>query len=78
MTYDPKALKPSKEVTKEQEEVNEYISIIDRQGLKMLASALKDLNEILTDKQGNNETDLNNVKEVLIKIKEVANNGQDN
>jgi len=44
----------------------------------MLASALKDLNEILTDKQGNNETDLNNVKEVLIKIKEVANNGQDN
>ena len=78
MTYDPKALKPSKEVTKEQEEVNEYISIIDKQGLKMLASALKDLNEILTDKQGNNETDLNNVKEVLIKIKEVANNGQDN
>ena len=78
VTYDSKALKPSKEVTKEQEEVNEYISIIDRQGLKMLASALKDLNEILTDKQGNNETDLNNVKEVLIKIKEVANNGQDN
>lgn len=78
VTYDPKALKPSKEETKEQEEVNEYISIIDRQGLKMLASALKDLNEILTDKQGNNETDLNNVKEVLIKIKEVANNGQDN
>ena len=71
-------MKPSKEVTKEQEEVNEYISIIDRQGLKMLASALKDLNEILTYKQGNNETDLNNVKEVLIKIKEVANNEQDN
>ena len=77
VTYDKKTLKPSKEVTKEQEEVNEYISIIDRQGLKMLASALKDLNEILTDKQGNNEVDLNNVKEVLIKIKEVANNGQD-
>lgn len=75
--YNPKALKPSKEVTKEIEEVNEYISIIDRQGLKMLTSALKDLNEILTDKQGNNETDLNNAKEVLIKIKEVANNGQD-
>ena len=44
----------------------------------MLTSALKDLNDILTDKQDNNETDLNNVKEVLIKIKEVANNGQDN
>lgn len=76
--YNSKALKPSKEVTKEQEEANEYISIIDRQGLKMLASALKDLNEILTDKQGNDETDFNNAKEVLIKIKEVANNGQDN
>ena len=47
VTYDPKALKPSKEVTKETEKVNEYISIIDRQGLKMLTSALKDLNEIL-------------------------------
>ena len=49
------------------------MDIIDRQGLKMLTSALKDLNEILTDKQRNNETDLNNAKEVLIKIKEVAN-----
>lgn len=78
VTYDPKAIKPSKEVTKEKEEINEYISIIDRQGLKMLTSALKDLNDILTDKQDNNETDLNNVKEVLIKIKEVANDGQDN
>ena len=44
----------------------------------MLTSALKDLNEILTNKQGNNETDLNNVKEVLVKIKEVANNEQNN
>ena len=78
VTYDPKALKPSKEVTKETEEVKEYISIIDRQGLKMLTSALKDLNEILTDKQSNNETDLNNAKEVLVKIKEVASNAQDN
>ena len=44
----------------------------------MLTSALKDLNEILTNKQGNNEADLNNVKEVLVKIKEVANNEQNN
>ena len=43
----------------------------------MLSSALRDLNEILTDKQGSNETELENAKEVLIKIKEVANNGQD-
>ena len=44
----------------------------------MLTSALKDLNEILTNKQGNKEADLNNVKEVLVKIKEVANNEQNN
>ena len=55
--------------------IKSYVDIIDRQGLKMLTSALKDLNEILTDKQSNNETDLNNAKEVLIKIKEVANDG---
>ena len=78
VTYDDKALKPSKEVITENEEVREYFSIIDRQGLKMLSSALRDLNEILTDKQGSNETELENAKEVLIKIKEVANNGKDN
>ena len=77
VTYDNKALKPSKEVITENEEVKEYFSIVDRQGLKMLSSALRDLNEILTDKQGSNETELENAKEVLIKIKEVANNGQD-
>lgn len=33
--------------------------IIDRQGLKMLASALKDLNEILTDKKENNFSNIN-------------------
>ena len=38
----------------------------------MLASALKDLNEILTDKQEDNKVDLNNAKEILVKIKEVA------
>ena len=38
-------LKPSEEITEETEEIKDYISIIDRQGLKMLASALKDFNE---------------------------------
>lgn len=76
--YDYNCNKPSKETINEEEEIKSYVDIIDRQGLKMLTSALKDLNEILTDKQSNNETDLNNAKEVLIKIKEVANNGQDN
>ena len=71
MTYDPKALKPSKEVTKEQEEVNEYISIIDRQGLKMLASALKDLNEILANKK---ENDTNNINQNIQNIAYLINN----
>lgn len=74
VTYDKKALKPSKEVTKEQEEVSEYISIIDRQGLKMLSSALKDLNDILSENQKeNNKENLNKVEQLLIKIKEEAN-----
>lgn len=50
------------------------IGLIDKKGLKQLTSALKDLNEILVDKNENNITDLNNAKEMLIKIKEVANN----
>lgn len=74
VTYDSKALKPSKEVTKEQEEVNEYISIIDRQGLKMLSSALKDLNDILFENpKENNKENLNKVEQLLSKIKEEAN-----
>lgn len=76
--YDYKVGKPQEEKTTENEEIETLNGIVDRQGLKTLASALKDLNEILTDKQGNNEADLNNAKEVLIRIKEVANNGQDN
>ena len=71
VTYDSKALKPSKEVTKEQEEVNEYISIIDRQGLKMLASALKDLNEILANKK---ENDTNNINQNIQNIAYLINN----
>lgn len=76
--YDSKALKPSEETIEEIEEIKDYISIIDRQGLKMLASALKDLNEILIDKQESNNKDLNNAKEILVKIKEVANNDRNN
>lgn len=75
--YDYKVGKPQEETTTENEEIETMDGIVDRQGLKILASALKDLNEILTDKQENNETDLNNAKEILVKIKEVANNEQD-
>lgn len=73
VTYDHKALKPAKEVTEEQEKINEYISIIDRQGLKMLTSALKDLNDILLNKEENNNENLNKVEQLLTKIKEEAN-----
>lgn len=52
--------------------------IVDRQGLKMLASALKDLNEILVNKNENDTTDINNAKEILVQIKEVANNDTEN
>lgn len=72
--YDYKVSKPQEETTTENEEIETMNGIIDRQGLKMLASALKDLSEILTDKQENNKTDLNNAKEILVKIKEVAEN----
>lgn len=54
------------------------VGLIDKKGLKQLTSALKDLNEILVDKNENNTTDLNNAKEILVKIKEVANNDTEN
>ena len=76
--YDYEVGKPNKETTTENEEIEILNGIIDRQGLKMLTSALKDLNDILTDKQGNTEEDLENAKKILVKIKEVANNGTNN
>lgn len=76
--YDYKTNKPKEETTEETEEIKDYISIIDRKGLKELTSALKDLNDILTEKQGNNEEDFNNAKEILVKIKEVADNDKAN
>lgn len=52
--YDYKTNKPSKETIHENEEIKSYIDIIDRKGLKELTSALKDLNDILTNKNENN------------------------
>lgn len=74
--YDYKTNKPSKETIQENEEITSYIDIIDRKGLKELTSALKDLNEILTDKQESINKDLENADQILVKIKEVANNGR--
>ena len=48
--------KPSKETIEEKEQIKSYIDIIDRQGLKQLTSALKDLNDILSNKNGDNNT----------------------
>ena len=62
--YDYKVSKPKEEETIENEEINTMQGIIDRQGLKMLTSALRDLNEIIGD---NKETD----KETLEKLDEV-------
>ena len=63
--YDYKANKPSEEEIIENEEIETMRGIIDRQGLKMLASALKDLNEIIgNDKEANKET-LDKLDEVL-------------
>ena len=71
-------MKPKEEKIEEHEEIEKMQGIIDRQGIKMLASALKDLKDILADKKEDNKTDLNNAKEILVRIKEVANNDTTN
>lgn len=45
--YDYKVGKPSEENVIENEKIKTMDGIVDRQGVKMLASALKDVNEIL-------------------------------
>lgn len=49
--YDTNTKKPKKEVVKEEEEIASPADIVDRQGLKQLASALKDLNDIINNKK---------------------------
>lgn len=61
VTYDYKTMKPSEEITTEESVVNEYKAIIDRFGLKQLASALKDINDILND-----DNNSSNGKKVVI------------
>ena len=63
--YDYKVSKPNEEEITENEEIETMNGMIDRQGLKMLASALRDLNEIIgEDKEANEET-LEKLDEVL-------------
>lgn len=63
--YDYKVSKPSEEETTENEEIETMDGIIDRRGLKMLASALKDLNEIIGDNKETNKETLEKLDEVL-------------
>lgn len=63
--YDYKVGKPQEETITEDEEIKTMDGIIDRQGLKMLASALKDLNDILEDKK---ENDTNNINQNIQNI----------
>lgn len=63
--YDYKVSKPSEEEITEKEEIETTEGIIDRQGLKMLTSALKDLNEIIGDNKETNKDTLDKLDEVL-------------
>ena len=63
--YDYKVSKPSEEKITEKEEIETMKGIIDRKGLKMLASALKDLNEIIGDNDNTNKETLEKLDEVL-------------
>ena len=63
--YDYIVGKPKEEETTENEEIETMKGIIDRQGLKMLASALKDLNEIIGDDKETNKETLDKLDKVL-------------
>ena len=63
--YDYKVSKPSEEEIIEEEQIDIMEGIIDRQGLKMLTSALKDLNEIIGDNKETNKETLDKLDEVL-------------
>lgn len=63
--YDYKVGKPQEETITEKEEIKTMDGIIDRQGLKLLTSALKDLNEIISEKEDNNKETLDKLDEVL-------------
>ncbi len=61
--YNNEVGKPSKEVIEENEEIQEFFSIIDRNGLKQITSALKDINDIL-NKNDNEDKDNAYVEEL--------------
>lgn len=64
--YDILAKKPSYEEINENENIEIGEGIVDKKGLKQLTSALKDLNDILNDK--NDEGKENNNFEINVKV----------
>lgn len=70
ITYDYNTNKPKKEIIEETEEIKSYIDIIDRQGLKQLTSALKDLNEIINGKMAPDDNDNLSLSEAIQKAYE--------
>lgn len=70
--YDYNAGKPQLETIEEKEDIETRDGIIDRQGLKQLTSALKDLNDILVNKDDNNKED--KIDQYLSKIEGVFKN----
>lgn len=68
--YDYKCNKPKKETIDEQEEIKSYIDIIDRKGLKELTSALKDLNDIINNKQSDDNNNTQSLAETIQKAYE--------
>lgn len=70
--YDYQANKPQLETIEEKEDIETRDGIIDRQGLKQLASALKDLNDILVNKDDNSKED--KIDQYLSKIERVFKN----
>lgn len=71
--YNYKVGKPQEETTTENEEIETMKGIVDKQGLKMLASALKDLNEVLNSEQNSNDKEISKVELLLSKIRDEAN-----
>lgn len=61
--FDYQVAKPSKETTTENEIIDEVSSIIDKNGLKQLTSALKDLNDIIN--RNDNQEALDRLDELL-------------
>ena len=72
IVYNQEVGKPQKEIINEDESIKVLNGIIDRQGLKMLTSALKDLNDILANNDNNNKED--KIDQYLSKLEGVIKN----